>query len=430
MTLDKDQAQSIVIERYFELGLRKSTAVLSTGFGKSKVAIEIIKRLDPKKVLILVNSTPLRDFNWREEFENWGEEALFYEKVELVTYQTAYKWTKDEFNLSEHFIIADEVDFAASTEELARFFYEYEDCHILGLTGFITEAKKAWFETHLPVFTEFNQSQAQSTKLLNNIHYIFVQYDLSTNPNDITVQYSKHGERKTFTQSENRAYDYHNKKVQYLIIESQRANTEFMLGQITYHEKISREKSYDYKIRRAVAERNNVLLHSKASAEITKKLLEYIKTTYPDDKTIVFSKRTQQSINICGEDQVYNGQIAKKKADLNYQQFRDGDIKVLGVCDKINRGVNINNLRIAIFESFFGSDTKATQRFGRLMRLAPDQHAIAFILLPYYMRKEKNNTFTLQETQQVKWARNMLRSTDVKSSTVWNYCAVKPKNND
>ena len=64
------------------------------------------------------------------------------------------------------------------------------------------------------------------------------------------------------------------------------------------------------------------------------------------------------------------------------------------------------------------------------MRLKPSEIATVYILLPYYMRKEVNDTYTLQETQQVKWARNMLGSTKIKSSTIWNYCVVKPKNDD
>jgi superfamily II DNA or RNA helicase len=166
-------------------------------------------------------------------------------------------------------------------------------------------------------------------------------------------------------------------------------------------------------------------LNGKATADVARKILNHISTTEPNSKTIVFSKRTKQSILVCGEKFVYNGEIAQKKATSNYEDFVVGTKKVLGVCDKVNRGANIPNLNIGLFETFFGSDTKATQRFGRLMRLHPKEKATAYILLPYYMRKEKNNTYTLQKTQQVVWAENMLRSTKINSSTIWDYCAIK-----
>lgn len=426
----RDQTQQDVVSLYLKTLPLKACGVLSTGFGKSKVAIDIIKAIDPPRVLILVNSTLLRDYNWKAEFEKWGELDLWKRKVTISTYQTAYKWKPKLYDLEGTFVLADEVDFAADTEELSKFFYSYPNVRVLGLTGFVTDGKREWFKEHMPIFIELTADTAQKMKILNNIHYVFVQFDLSNDPTDIAVEYMRHGKLVQFTQSENNAYDYRNKKAMAIITESLKVQSDFLLGKITAQERRDKEKSYEYKIRQATGERNKILLHSKASAEITKKLLNYIAKKSPDSKTIVFSKRTEQSIVICGEDAVYNGKIPKKKADQNFIDFNSGKLKVLGVCDKVNRGSNIDGLDTAILETYFGSDTKATQRLGRLMRLKPDQVATVYILLPYYMRREKDKTYTLQETQQVKWARNMLRSTNVKSSEVWNYCAVKPKTND
>jgi len=422
----RDEAQDAIVELYLELDLLKSCGVLSTGFGKSKVAIEIIKRLNPKKVVILVNSTILRDENWEAEFVTWREEELF-SRVELSTYQAAYKWKKDTVDLTDVFVIADECDFAADTDELSKFFYEYPDVRVLGLTGFITATKRLWFEQHLPVFTELTADMAQEMKILNNLHFVFVKYDLSNNQKDIKVSYKSHGEQKFFTQSENNAYDYANKKAMYLITQSANLNLDYMQGKITKAELDSQIKSFEYKIRMAVAARNDILLLSKSSVAMTKRVLNHILITQPDSKVIIFSKRTDQSIALCGEDYVYNGKIPKKKAKENYDAFDKGTKRYLGVCDKVNRGVNIDGLDTGILETFYGSDTQASQRFGRLMRLKPNQVATVYIMLPYYMRREVNNTYTLQETQQVKWARTMLGSTVIKSSTIWDYCVVKSK---
>lgn len=425
----RDEKQNEVVDLYIELNMLKCCGILSTGFGKSKVVIDILKRLNPEKVLILVNSTLLRDTNWEAEFVKWREEELF-SRVELSTYQTAYKWTKDTKNLDGVFVVADEVDFAADTDELSKFFYEYSSVRVLGLTGFITASKRAWFEEYLPVFTELTADMAQELKILNNLHFVFVKYDLSNNSSDITVEYKKHGEVRKFTQSENNAYDYANKKAQYQITLDQKAQNEYMAGEITKAEYDSKIKSNQYHIRKAVAARNDVLLHSKTTATMAKKLIAHITSTQPDSKIIVFSKRTAQSVKVCGEDNIYNGTISKKKAQQNYDDFNQGVKRVLGVCDKVNRGANIEGLDTGMLETYFGSDTKAAQRLGRLMRLKPNQIATVYILLPYYMRKEVNNTYTLQETQQVKWARKMLSSTKIKSSVIWNYCVVKPKTDE
>ena len=400
--------------------------VLSTGFGKSKVALDIIKQLEPKKVIILVNSTILRDTNWEEEFKKWKMLTMFRKKVELVTYQLAYKWKKEEKDLSDYLIIADECDFAADTDELSKFFYEYSDCRILGLTGFITESKKEWFDKHLPIFTELTAAQAQDQGILNAIHFVFVQYELSQSPTSHTVTYKKGGVNKSFQQSESNAYDYTNKKAMIALGKGKKLYQEYMDGLIDGVEYGHLKQKLDWEIRRTTATRNNVLLESVSARTVTTNLIKHIRETKPKSKTIVFSKRTEQSLAICGISNTYNGKVPEKQRNINYANFCDGTTDLLGVCDKVNRGVNIDNLNVGILETFYGGDTKAAQRLGRLMRLNPDDVATVYVLLPYYMRREQNNTYTLQETQQVKWARKMLRSTTINSSEVWNYCTTKP----
>jgi superfamily II DNA or RNA helicase len=428
MSVDvRDKSQADVVALYFTRAPLQSCGVLSTGYGKSKVAINIIRHLQPSKVLILVNSTLLRDYNWEIEFKKWNYLTFFKNNVELVTYQTAYKWKKETKDLSDYFILADECDFAADTDELSKFFYEYSDCRILGLTGFITEAKMPWFDKHLPVFTRLTADEAQNSGILNNLHFVFVQYELSQDPSSHKITYFKHGQKRSFTQSECNAYDYINKKCQIEIGKSAEVHQDFMQGILTMDEYNKAIKNADYQVQRVTRERSDLLLNSASARTVARGLIEHVQTTQPDSKTIIFSKRTEQSISICGTMNVYNGKIPKKQRDENYLNFLEGKINLLGVCDKVDRGANIDGLDVGILETFFGNDTKASQRFGRLMRLKPNEMATVYVLLPYYMRREKNNSYTLQETQQVKWARNMLRSTKIKTSEVWNYCTVKPK---
>lgn len=420
----RDLAQEQAVDLYFERNLMHCSEILSTGFGKSKVAIDIIKRMNPSKVLILVNSTILRDYSWRDEFEKFDALDIFDSKVEMQTYQTAYKWTKETKDLTDCFVVADEVDFAADTDQLSKFFYTYTDVRILGLTGFVTEAKIPWFDTYLPIINILTAAQAQESGILNNIKFTFIKYDLSQ-ARTIKVDYkSKEGVMKSFMQSENGMYDHLNKKVFSLIADKDKINANFLLGQITKAEQDAQLKSLQYKIDKAVSDRSDLLLNSTTNVVLAKNLIQYIQAS-SDDKVIVFSKRTSQSELICGAENCYNGTVSADEAQSRFEAFQNGDKKLLGVCDKVNRGANISNLKTAIFESFFGADTDAVQKLGRLLRLAPGEIAEVFIFLPYYMRREVNNKYTVQETQQVTWARNMLKSTKVKLHTTWDYRVVK-----
>lgn len=421
----RDLAQEFVVDTYILLDLLRCTAILSTGFGKSKIAIDVIKRLMPEKVLILVNSTFLRDTSWAAEFKTFGFEDFFKERVELVTYQTAYKWKKEEKDLSKYFVVADEVDFAGGTQELSSFFYEYPEVRILGLTGFITATKKAWFDKYLPIFKTITASNAQDQGMLNKIHFIFVKYDLSQNKSDCVVEYKVSNTKKSFMQSENDSYDYATKKLRKLEIEKSMIHRDNLMGATSREQYVAKLQKNATAMNYAIGNRTDLLYNSKTNQKIIPMLLKHIQENYPDDKTIVFSKRNEQVLNLFGEENAYITRLDEDKAKSNFVKFQFGESKLLGVCDKVNRGANIPNLRFGIFEAFDGSDTNASQRLGRLMRLRPEDTAVAFILLPYYMRKKEDGTYEVKETQQVEWARSMLSKTKIKSSEIWDYRVVK-----
>jgi len=433
MSEQRNLEQAQIVSNYIREGPDRCTLVLSTGFGKSKIVIDILKHTMPEKVLILVNSTILRDSSWEEEFKIWKFYDYYKEHVEVATYQLAYKWKQEEKDLSDYFVVADEVDFAADVPEFSKFFYEYSEIPILALTGFITSSKIDWFDQYLPIFIELTSDEAQEKGILNNTEFVFVKYNLSRDPKDILVEYTAHGESKSFSQSEDAAYNYaHSEYVKWITVKEIN-NKAFMDQQISYEEYLKTLNSADYRIKMIVRKRSDLLLRSVASAKMTKKLIAHSQNNNPENKIIVFSKRTSQSLKICGKDNVYNGSVTKKNADANYKAFDKGDSKLLGVCDKVNRGVNIDNLNTAIMESFYGSDTQAVQRLGRMMRLNPNEMATVYVLLPYFMRKTikkdsngiKREVYELSETQQVTWASKMLRSTKIKSSTVWDYCTAK-----
>jgi superfamily II DNA or RNA helicase len=315
---------------------------------------------------------------------------------------------------------------------LSKFFYEYPFIRTLALTGFITDKKRDWFKNYLPILEELKASDAQDKEILNDIHFVYVKYELSDNPNDVVVEYKSNGVSKSFTQSENNAYDYQQRAVQNCMIADSINAKNYLEGKITDQEYSAEKRTTDYKLKQAITKRSNLLLNSKSTQRMARKLLEYLLEAKPTSKIIIFSKRTEQSLAICGPGNVYNGKVTKKQAAQNFVDFKSGALRHLGVCDKVNRGANIDELDLAILETFYGSDTQATQRLGRMMRLRPDQTATVYVLIPYYRREDKPKkaavdrrvTYSIQETQQISWARKMLRSTTINSYEVWDYRTI------
>ena len=395
----RDKKQKEVVDLYIEKSMLRSTLVLGTGFGKSKVVCDIIKRTKPTEVLILVNSLDLKGNMWPHELEKWGLGKFPY-RVE--TYQTVYKWSPDEVDLSDTLVIADEVDFSADTLEYSKFFDNFPMVKTLGVTGFITEKKRMWFDIFMPIIYEYSTGDAQDDELLNKVQFKFIKYELSQEKT-LRVDYKKNGQDAHFMTSESASYDYGHKQFLKLVAEQGHLRTTKMLyPKEEYDEKYEK---LEKRILFAINNRNKILLNSDTSARIARELKEEVLKQHEDNKVIVFSVRTKQSEKIC--DNVYNGKEKGAVNEEKFLNFNSSNIRDLGVCSKVNRGVNFNDLNTAIFETFYSSDTDMHQRLGRLTRLHRGDVATAYILLPYY-REKKDDEWVLSETQQVKWARKAL----------------------
>lgn len=419
MKLDiRTKKQDATIGNYIQDTPRRCTFVLSTGFGKSRVAIEILKRLDPPEIIILVNSEILRDITWRQEFEYFDALDL-WDRVRIETYQLVYKWKRESEPIhKDALVVADEVDFAGGTNRLGNFFLEYPEIRVLGLTGFITESKKPWFNEHLPIYTTYTTYQAQMDGLLNKVRVTVVKFMLSDHRHREVRYLDKYGKQRSFKQSDNDSYQFHQKEIERISGKKAAAKQEYLTGSITSSELERKLKSLDYLYNRAAMKRREVLLSSLANIELAKKLYEY--NSKLGKKSIVFSKRTDNATAIGGKERSYHGKNTKRNNEKVFKKFiEDGDL--LCVCGKVDRGATIPGLNVGIFESYFGNDTKAAQRFGRLLRLKPDELAEVYILVPYYNREMKNGTFKVKPTVQLDWAKDMIRSTVVTSSRTWDY---------
>jgi superfamily II DNA or RNA helicase len=393
-----------------------ATIILGTGVGKSKLAIDIMSLLDlPKdaKILLLSNSESLRDDNWREDFIKWGKESL-WKNVRSECYQTAYKWVNTEWDL----IIADEIDFAM-TPEYAKFFFNNKLKRVLGLTGTITPEKEANFLNKIaPVIFQYSTQDAQKANILNQTQLVLVEFNLSRNKNDITVKYKKGGKEKSFTQSENDAYEYADRlyNVSVGTLEKYRDDINVTLGMdpdgLRKMEKAERDmKTFSRK-------RKEILYNSKAAQTvartITNKVLEC-----PNSKVLTFSQFTEQANQICKHTVHSNND--KKTNDKHLAWFKDGKIRDLGTCKSLNRGENIPDLNALLIESYDGSTTSFQQRHGRGVRLRPDQTMYLYVLLPYFLREVKDKdsptgkSWKRNPTQAVAWAESMMEGFEFKN---------------
>lgn len=394
-----------------------ATVMMGTGGGKSKVAIEIVKELNPPDILFLSNSERGRDITFRDEFRKWGIEALWNERVIAECYQTAYKWEGKHFP----FVIADEIDFAM-TEEFVKFFKNNTYDRLLGLTGFATYEKRQMLNEMAPICYEISTQDLQKLGILNDTQFFRVEFDLNMVDKNIKVEYGPKNDRKSFYQTENDAYVYlqkqYIKEISILNTTEQQMHelrllpqTAEIVGALSEQEVQSKRASM--RMKRIANERKKLLWTLDSSRRIASKIAA--KEYEEGNKILIFSKWTQQIDAICTH--TYHSKNSKN--NTNIDKLNRGEIQILGVCESINRGENLEGVNVLIRESYDGSETAFQQKHGRGTRLDKDDIMRYYILLPYfhmpiYLEGQKAPArYARVPTQAAQWAEAMSKSFDL-----------------
>lgn len=368
--------------------------------GKSKLAIDIIKEIDPDKtfkVLLLTNSETLRDINWKAEFEKFGLIDYYNSNVASECYQTVYRWENHNFDL----VIGDELDFAL-TPMYSQFFLKNTYKSLLGLTGFCSEDKKELLNQIAPIVFEYTTQQGQENNLLNQSEIILVKYPLSKERN-IKVNMRNGG---YFSTSENANYIYYDKAFNKALYSKSALEKKQRMG-LQVEESAYNKADWTFKM--MATKRKAILNNSESSIKLTNAIIENIHSR-SDNKVLVFSALTNQADKLGYP--TYHGKATSTEKGLD--RLNSGEINTLVVCKAINRGVNLVGVNYLIRESFDSSETDFMQTHGRLMRLKLNQVAKYIILIPQFEDLVRLPTGSFKKeilpTQAGKWAEKMMDS--------------------
>lgn len=365
------------------------TICLSTGTGKSKVAIDAIKEGNFKNILITSPRTNLKK-NWKEELNKWGfantsNENLFCEnnKTPINIYreniQTCYKWNREEL---ENFdlIICDEIH-TIVTEEYGKILFKADELLIpvIGLTATPDnekEEKKEMYDAFCPIIYEYYDSAKDG--LVNKRKYLVYTYDLTDDFQVITGT-----KKKQWLVTEKKQYDYLSeqiKKGQRLMAATGSedwftdAANWFWKGQGDIEQK-NAARIY----LQAIKYRKEFLWNLSSSATFALQIKEAI-LKKPSNKVLLFSENIEQAKKLSlynihsKQDQVINEDLLS--------QFDLGLIRELASVKSLILGLNINKANYIIQESFNSSNVNAKQKMGRSDRLDVDDIATVIWLVP------------------------------------------------
>lgn len=309
--------------------------IMPTGTGKSFILIEALKRIykEGYSVLYCADNRKLRDEDFPAELTKWDAEE-YLPLINRLCYQSAYKLTDQYYDI----LLMDEGDYALS-DEYIKLLKNNKFRHIIFVSATLEEEKRNLIENYLPIVYEKIMADLDGKGIVNKAKLYAVNYLLSP--------------------EENRKYLAFNDQFKKHLHDGKR--NQFAINLIKQG-------------------RKNFLGKLVSSQKICHKLMKKIYLETDSNKILVFCLLSQQADDICK----YSYHSKNAKDNTNLQLFNDGDIRILSVVGKIDRGINLNDVNNIVFEAPFQSKTKLTQKSGRGRRLHVDDTLSIYFLIPYY----------------------------------------------
>lgn len=324
---------------------------LITGFGKSKLAIDLINHICdrvfrndecPTTILILVAKTVHKQ-TWRDEIEKWG--GIKSDYITIECYESLHKYKNAYFDI----VVCDEVQHLSEARiDILETIHINES--FIGLSATIKRDMRDYFiYNHKAEVIKCGLKEAVEDEVLPEPTVYLLPLTLDNSICKYRIK--RFGKEVTTTQK-----GYYN-SVSSLI------------------------EWYKNKYFNSRNERMKNLWLSTAGkrlkwcAEQKEALVLSLLDKFRNYKTLTFCSSIEQSERL-GK---YNITSKNKDSVKNLEMFNLNKIKHITACNILNEGVNLTNCRIGIFCNLNSSEIVVKQRVGRILR-----HKSPIIIIPYF----------------------------------------------
>lgn len=345
---------------------------LPTSFGKTKIALDLLKTRLPEKdctsntrILVVIPRLVLID-NWKDEFKKWGMES-YLPYVEFVTYVSFPK--KAGLDLWD-MVIFDEVHHlsARCRECLDTFTMHY--CIMLSAT--VGRDMKKELLMLFPDLYVYKVSTKQA-----------IEEDILPDPKVYLIPLVLNNSLTNFEIVKNKS-----QKVELVIPYAQRFNYAKIKNrkivikctQRQYYDDMS--SMIDWYKRKSFGSKALTNLFLRKSGERLKWLSDQ-KSAYV--KTILSYTKNQRTLTFCNgipqteELGKYCINSKNKASEENLHKFNEGIVNHITACNMLDEGMNLVNCRVGVYAVLNSSERMIKQKLGRLLR-----HPNPVIIIPYF----------------------------------------------
>ena len=336
---------------------------LSTGYGKTKYALEYINKYSPKNILIVIPRLVLIN-NWKEEINKWGYSHLL-DEITFSTYVSLHKHADKTWD----FICYDEAHHLSERCQLINNLMSAT--YRMFLSATLKKNFKWWLIKTYPKikFITVSLKEAIDNEVLPDPKIFLIPLTLDTaNSTEILVKKNK---KSTLTID-----CFYKDRWKYMKL----YNCNIKCTPQQYYTEISQEieywkkqsmfkKSFEFKWLKCCNDRLKWLSNQKNDIVIT--ILKYLK----DYRVLTFCNSIEQT-ELLGKYCINS----KNKSSLKHlEMFNEGKVKHITSVSMLDEGTNLNSCRIGLFAMINSSDLLIKQRQGRILR-----HKEPVIIIPYY----------------------------------------------
>lgn len=324
---------------------------LITGFGKSKLAIDLINHIcnrvfrndkSPTTILILVAKTVHKQ-TWKNEIEKWG--GIKSDYITIECYESLKNYENSRFDV----VVADEMQHLSEAR-----IDVLETIHInesfIGLSATIKRDMRDYFiHNHKAEVIKCGLKEAVEDEVLPEPTVYLLPLTL-----------------------DNSIHKYRTKRFGKEVITTQKGYYDSISSLIEWY----KNKYFNSRNERI----KNLWLSTagkrlKWCAEQKEALVISLLDKFRNYKTLTFCSSIEQSERL-GK---YNITSKNKSSTKYLEMFNLNKIKHITACAILNEGVNLTNCRIGIFCNLNSSEIIVKQRVGRILR-----HPKPIIIVPYY----------------------------------------------
>ena len=339
---------------------KRGTILAATGFGKTRVGLQAIKRFQTKfpehLIIVAVPSDAIR-IQWEKELSNWNL------KAEVKTY---YDTSRHKYECT--MLVLDEIQKVAA-DTLFSTFDNVKYKLILGLTATFErlDGRDKLISKYCPVIDEITISECISKGWLSD----YTEYLVLIEPEDIE-DYNKVNRQFLDHFS---YFDYNFNKAMAMF-----SDWKYRVRYIKEHN-LSKEEgkilmAHAAGFNRTMQARKKYINNHPKKIELTNLILEH----RSDKKCITFSNTIAMAERI-GYGQVYSGKDSVKKGRAKLEEFLLQSSGVINSIRRLTEGFNDPTISVAVVLGFDSSKTRKTQSIGRVIRAFEGKKAEVFNLV-------------------------------------------------